>query len=159
MFVPYGLISYSRCDNTQGHITELVERINQDFASLEEMQGGELRVFFGQDEIHGVSEWRQRILHFIGRTANLRMLRENFVKPGHIGVVTALNGMGGLGKTALAIEYARAFVDEHGGGRWQVRCPGRLLPRTWPEGNAGEGELWASWVRGPPPVPDATSRR
>jgi hypothetical protein len=43
--------------------------------------------------------------HFIGRTANLRMLRENFVTPGHIGVVTAVNGVGapvpGLGRRLI----------------------------------------------------------
>jgi hypothetical protein len=63
--------------------------------------------------------------HFIGRTNNLRMLRENFVKPNHIGVVTAVNGIGGIGKSALAIEYAHAFADEYGGGCWMVRCGGK----------------------------------
>lgn len=51
-------ISYSRRDNALGRITELVERIKQDFASFVGMQGRKLHVFFGQDEIHGMAGWR-----------------------------------------------------------------------------------------------------
>jgi tetratricopeptide (TPR) repeat protein len=61
--------------------------------------------------------------HFIGRTTELRRLRET-VALGKVGVLTALHGLGGVGKTALAIEYAHAFAHEYGGGRWQVRCEG-----------------------------------
>ena len=62
--------------------------------------------------------------HFIGRVAELRRLRET-VALGKVGVLTAIHGLGGMGKTALAIEYAHAFAHEYGGGRWQVRCEGR----------------------------------
>jgi len=62
--------------------------------------------------------------HFIGRVSELRRLREK-VALGKVGVLTAVHGLGGMGKTALAIEYAHAFAHEYGGGRWQVRCEGR----------------------------------
>jgi tetratricopeptide (TPR) repeat protein len=63
--------------------------------------------------------------HFVGRVAELRLLRENFVRPGTIGVLTAVHGLGGLGKTAFSLEYAHDFAHEYGGGLWQVRCEGR----------------------------------
>jgi len=62
--------------------------------------------------------------HFIGRTTELRRLRET-VAFGGAGVLTIVHGLGGMGKTALAIEYARAFAHEYGGGCWQVRTEGK----------------------------------
>lgn len=248
--MPYDLfISYSRRDNDQGRVTELVEYVSRDF---EQFAGRPLSTFFDISEIHGMEDWRHRILHglresrlllvcispsylrseycewefneylkheisagfvgdgvapiyfvevpgwgdknfeqvcpawitalrrrnyfnlqlwfhegeqalrdvdvqvqldqlrdqiaarivrgersdqsignvdasnahFIGRVTELRSLRET-VGLGRVGVLTAVHGMGGMGKTALAIEYAHAFAYEYGGGRWQVRCEGR----------------------------------
>ena len=62
--------------------------------------------------------------HFVGRLTELRRLREA-VALGRVGVLVAVHGLGGVGKTALAIEYAHAFAHEYGGGRWQVRCEGK----------------------------------
>lgn len=62
--------------------------------------------------------------HFIGRISELRRLRET-VALGRVGVLTAVHGLGGVGKTALAIEYAHTFAHEYGGGRWQIRCEGK----------------------------------
>ena len=56
---PYVFISYSRRDNAQGRITQLVERIKTDFAPFAKR---ELVPFFDHQEIHGMADWRQRIL-------------------------------------------------------------------------------------------------
>ena len=61
---------------------------------------------------------------FVGRTFELRRLRE-LVGLDKVGVLTAVHGLGGMGKTALAVEYAHTFAHEYPGGRWQVRCEGR----------------------------------
>ena len=248
--MPYDVfISYSRRDNEEGRITQLVERVETDFAAF---AGRPLLPFFDASEIHGMDDWRHRILqglresrlllaclspaylqseycewefneylkheigrayfgdgvapiyfaqvpgwedkgfgqqcaawvaelrrrqhfdlrpwfragekslrdatvrermrqlniqlkeritrgeraqhslgnvdahnpHFIGRTTELRRLRET-VALGKVGVLTAVHGLGGVGKTSLAIEYAHAFAHEYGGGRWQVRCEGK----------------------------------
>src|SRR5271155_531403 len=52
-------ISYSRRDNQQGRVTELVERIKQDFALFAKR---DLVTFFDLEEIHGMQDWRHRIL-------------------------------------------------------------------------------------------------
>ena len=60
--MPYDLfISYARRDNPKGlpRITQLVERIKTDFAPFAKR---ELVQFFDQQEIAGMSDWRQRIL-------------------------------------------------------------------------------------------------
>lgn len=52
-------ISYARRDNEHRRITRFVERIKADFAPLGKR---ELATFFDQQEIMGMSDWRQRIL-------------------------------------------------------------------------------------------------
>jgi hypothetical protein len=62
--------------------------------------------------------------HFAGRSAELCRLRE-MVALGKVGMLTAINGLDGIGKTTLAIEYSHAFAHEYPGGCWEVRCQGR----------------------------------
>src|SRR5580658_3881587 len=58
--MPYDLfISYSRRDNEEGRITQLVDHIKADFARFAER---ELVPFFDQQEILGMEDWRQKIL-------------------------------------------------------------------------------------------------
>jgi len=59
--------------------------------------------------------------HFQGRTIELRSLREQVGK-GKVGVLTAVHGLGGMGKTALATEYAHALT-------WRGCCG---PPTAWP---------------------------
>ncbi len=61
---------------------------------------------------------------FVGRIEEMRRLHE-MVGLGKIGVLTAIHGLGGMGKTALAVQYAHAYADYYAGGRWQIRCEGR----------------------------------
>jgi len=95
----------------QGRIAKLNQRI------AERIQRGErFEQSLGNVDAHNA--------HFIGRKTELRRLEEA-VALKKIGVLTAVHGLGGMGKTALAIEYAHAFAPEYGGGRWQVPCEGR----------------------------------
>ena len=62
--------------------------------------------------------------HFVGRHRELRQLHDSLVND-RIGIVTAVHGLGGQGKTALAIQYAHAYADFYAaGGRWVIPCEG-----------------------------------
>jgi hypothetical protein len=63
-------------------------------------------------------------VNFSGRTTEMRLLRES-ASLQQVGVLTAVQGLGGIGKTALACAYAHTYAAEYPGGRWQVKCEGR----------------------------------
>lgn len=58
---------------------------------------------------------------FVGREREMKSLHES-VGLGRLGVITAVHGIGGLGKTALAFQYAYAYADFYPGGRWYIGC-------------------------------------
>jgi hypothetical protein len=54
---------------------------------------------------------------FVGRADDLAILHDLLQKGGAVGVrPAALTGMGGIGKTQLAVEYAYRYTDAHPGG-------------------------------------------
>ncbi|MGL5095440.1 MAG: hypothetical protein ACRDD1_07625, partial [Planctomycetia bacterium] len=66
---------------------------------------------------------------FVGRRQELMKLHDA-VGVGTVGVVTAVHGLGGLGKTELASQYANGFADCYPAGPWLLRAEGKkeLLP-------------------------------
>ena len=68
---------------------------------------------------------------FVGRIRELTQLR-NVLTRNKLGVVGArqgrnigqvtVQGLGGMGKTELALAYAHAFAWDYPGGRWQIPC-------------------------------------
>ena len=62
--------------------------------------------------------------YFVGRDKELRDLHKN-VAVGTIGVVTAVHGLGGIGKTELAVSYAHAFADCYPAGLWELKAEGK----------------------------------
>jgi tetratricopeptide (TPR) repeat protein len=67
---------------------------------------------------------------FVGRTEELAHVERQLFGGGALGVITALQGLGGQGKTALALRYGHNLRGRYTGGCWQVIAEGRhqLLP-------------------------------
>jgi tetratricopeptide (TPR) repeat protein len=82
------------------------------------------RIKFGELELKRLGNVDAHNPHFIGRTQELRKLRES-IAYSETGILTIIHGIGGTGKTALAVEYSQAYSLEYGGGCWQVRCEGK----------------------------------
>ncbi|MEY4178148.1 MAG: regulatory protein afsR, partial [Planctomycetota bacterium] len=62
--------------------------------------------------------------HFVGRHTELRRLHENLAL-GAVGVVTAVHGLGGQGKTELATAYAHGWADSYPAGLWVLNADGK----------------------------------
>jgi tetratricopeptide (TPR) repeat protein len=61
--------------------------------------------------------------HFVGRVDEMERLRRTLAL-GRVGAIAAVHGLGGMGKSALAFEYAHAHADDYPGGRYLVSCSG-----------------------------------
>ena len=59
--------------------------------------------------------------HFVGRQQQLRELHEA-VGIGGVGVITALHGLGGIGKTELAVFYANDYARSFPAGLWWINA-------------------------------------
>ncbi|MDR2155099.1 MAG: tetratricopeptide repeat protein [Burkholderiaceae bacterium] len=59
--------------------------------------------------------------YFSGRVDELNQLRAQLGSE-RIGVVSGIHGLGGIGKTELALTYAHAYAYDYPGGRFYVPC-------------------------------------
>ncbi|HEV8605340.1 MAG TPA: tetratricopeptide repeat protein, partial [Tepidisphaeraceae bacterium] len=66
---------------------------------------------------------------FVGRRRELDEIHERLCAAASLGVTqqTAAHGLGGVGKTSIAIEYAWSHLDDYPGGIFVINCNSNLL--------------------------------
>ena len=78
----------------------------------------------------GVGNLARGTSRFVGRTRELSRLGEVLASSSTIGVVTAVRGLGGIGKTELVRHYGNQHRGHYAGGIWQIPAEGarEMLP-------------------------------
>ena len=78
----------------------------------------------------GVGNLARGTSRFVGRTRELSRLGEVLASSSTIGVVTAVRGLGGIGKTELVRHYGNRHQGHYAGGIWQIPAEGarEMLP-------------------------------
>ena len=78
----------------------------------------------------GVGNLARGTSRFVGRRQELSRLGEVLASSSTIGVVTAVRGLGGIGKTELVRHYGNRHRGHYAGGIWQIPAEGarEMLP-------------------------------
>lgn len=67
--------------------------------------------------------------NFSGRLDELLQLREWLDRDDRTGVIHGVHGLGGIGKTELALTYAHGYASAYPGGRFLIQCDGKTSLR------------------------------
>jgi len=62
--------------------------------------------------------------NFTGRYNDIKQIHNALVNEKSIGVITAIKGIGGIGKSMIAFEYAHAHIDDYPGGTFVFNAEG-----------------------------------
>ncbi|PAP80581.1 hypothetical protein B1759_04155 [Rubrivirga sp. SAORIC476] len=92
-----------------------IEKIRQELTVL--VEHGE-RVLGSRSTVPRPSKY------FVGRSVDLKELRDRLLDT-RVGSLVAAQGLGGMGKSALAFEYARSYAADYPGGRYLVSVEGQ----------------------------------